>query len=1021
MSFGPYEVVDSTLDYGYDIAFCSICQTAADLSASQKQAAITGISFAHCGDIVFQVVQCHEPGCRGRFVFRSNSESPALDMRELIMMPVIDSPFIHCEEQAELLINQSKWSPKLNFKYIPAWDENHITKEEFIRHPSCQANQKSILRQFGSIEENHLEYFSENDIFEILGKEIKVKKFLLRKFFPNTSLFNTLLTCLAPKQQTSLELQPYPPTPEKQNKDKHEAFLGLLKHYYGQDIYECIQTKLEENILLSKTNFKDIKLEVDRIIYFKLHTTANDLNLVYEKMLKNDYMEVESLFKTYFEKIYHPICTARFLTKHRKELEQWTKKAKQNTALFVDAPMGLGKTYSIAQGLASNPNFSAVIFMPTKRLCLELRDELAKAISDNEKKYPQSDDIIPVWLFDAELMKFDDNGDMIDQFKEEYYLDRGIYLFDGINKAECIKYEKILYRYDFGYYRKKDICNECEKIKTCRFLKHKDNLPNYRIIITTHFMYDLFYHNSSFRQWVNPLKQKRGEEKPNEKRKKKPEKKVTLSLRDYFIIDEDFILSNCYKPVAMNEKKLSAFVLALTTFFNDPDFFEDKQVSKKYYINNDLIIGRAGKAIESSVIPPIDPNFKYPKFIRETWQKSIKEQRELIPDELVRAYSKQHPFYAGDYLDILEQAIKKGFVVQVYKPQDSKTEIKTILLPNPKQYSFRNKKFPAHVFFDGTKLENQYIKKKIKGLLIKSLEIKMKKLPWEMKVWQNINTDLPKSKTKDDRKKIEQVITKIIDTHGPYGRYFILTNKNLKEKIESFFQKKFPGVNHVIEYYGNLRGVNTAKRCNVGIILGSLILPDTAEISMSFDFIYENFISSPPLPVPTFGNIWSWRWVMGSKKYKDKFSEVEKFSKTYRFAEYRQALARTRYISHPVTFYIFSKDKIDSYEPFVNKSNIESFQYSSELFPLSKIRHKKNKYEDIKEVVYDWLKRNPYITITDIVNNYPMEGFIRQTVGKHLKEMMDNGILEYYIKVNKKSSIKYKKRYKIKIIDIVCI
>jgi hypothetical protein len=38
--------------------------------------------------------------------------------------------------------------------------------------------------------------------------------------------------------------------------------------------------------------------------------------------------------------------------------------------------MGLGKTYSIVEALASNPDLSAVIFMPTNKLCKEIIENL---------------------------------------------------------------------------------------------------------------------------------------------------------------------------------------------------------------------------------------------------------------------------------------------------------------------------------------------------------------------------------------------------------------------------------------------------------------------------------------------------------------------------------------------------------------------------------------------------------------------------------------------------------------------
>ena len=219
----------------------------------------------------------------------------------------------------------------------------------------------------------------------------------------------------------------------------------------------------------------------------------------------------------------------------------------------------------------------------------------------------------------------------------------------------------------------------------------------------------------------------------------------------------------------------------------------------------------------------------------------------------------------------------------------------------------------------------------------------------------------------------------------------------MKKDIEQYLSENYPGVFFVVEYFGGLRGLNTAKRCNVGIILGSLLLPDTAETAMAFDFIYKRFRSLPPYPMKIYENIWNWRGSLGTKKYKKEFSMIEEFSKRFCYSEYRQALARTRYLSHPVSFYIFSKEKIDSYEPFVR--NVEDFHYRDDIFP-PRPKHPKNEYDKIKKVVLGWLETNKSVSATDIYKNH--SGYRRQTVGKHLKGMKEEGILKNYKNYKKK-------------------
>jgi hypothetical protein len=985
MDFGRYVVVDLTNDFSCATTFCLECDTQTDFGASQKQALATGISFAHCGDIIFQVVQCHEPGCRGRFVFRSSLQSPALDMRELILMPHIYF-FDNYEEQKRICQDWNDWPSKLKFEFRKAWDEKYVSQQEFIeRFQETDSNNAKVIGLGAA--ENSLYQSSEKYFWQLFKIEYTEKRYFLKRFYPKTPFYNSLITCVALNPITDPDpLNTTTPFSDDDLVKKKDAYLYLLKIYNDQDIYAAVKTKLNKHeiVINSEEDLKKLHLEIDQRIFNQFTTSNNNLHFIHEDILKSDCKAIKAFFKSFFDDIYHSICTARFLQKKRKELSVWTNYDKKGTALFVDAPMGLGKTYSIVEGLASQPDLSAVIFMPTKRLCQELRDKLARAVSSYRNKPPEIEEKISSFT-DTYQFRFDEDDEFIEQYKEEYYLRRGIYLFDGINAIECPRYDEIINRYNSGYYRKADICKKC-KVPQCRFLKHKKVLNNYRIVITTHYMYDFFYQNSAIRKWhiLSPT-----------------EDIVEKRVRDYFIIDEDFILTNCYQPVSLSEGKLVNFVSTATKLFSDPDFNSDKKVDKECYQKTDLILGLAAKTMESSVIPPIDTDFEYPKHIKAIWNKSLKEQEEIIPEEILYTNNNfSYPTYVGDYLEILENAIRKGFVVQAFGTQPKN---KTILLPNPKHYLYKRKDIPTHVFFDGTKLESKYIREKLHGLNIETLEIKIDKPLWGMKVYQNINTDLPKNRISENINKIKTAIKRIVAEHGRHERYFILTNKPLKGLIEEFVSEDddLRGVYIVIEYFGNLRGLNTAKKCNVGIVLGSLILPDTVEVAMAFDLIYKKFRDLPPYPLKVFRNIWNWRGSVGTKKYKDDYVEVDGFSKIYRHSEYRQALARTRYLSHPVTFYIFSKEKIDSYEPFV--SSVEKYNYCDDLFP-PKPKRKDNKDTEIEQAVHEWLKANKSVSAMDIHLNFRIG---RHTVAKYLRQMFKDG------KIDKAKG--YQKRYRLSV------
>ena len=72
---------------------------------------------------------------------------------------------------------------------------------------------------------------------------------------------------------------------------------------------------------------------------------------------------------------------------------------------------------------------------------------------------------------------------------------------------------------------------------------------------------------------------------------------------------------------------------------------------------------------------------------------------------------------------------------------------------------------------------------------------------------------------------------------------------------------------------------------------------------------------------------------------------------------------------------------------------------------------KYNKYDDIKKIVFEWLRTNKSVSATDIYRNY--SGLRRQTIGNHLQKMKEDGLLKNYKKG--KNHKEYKKRYTINI------
>ena len=128
--------------------------------------------------------------------------------------------------------------------------------------------------------------------------------------------------------------------------------------------------------ITSATAINNFKQNLDDLLAYFRELAFIDLTTIEDLPIN----ERKSLFKEIFEKA----CTKTYLEESRKELSTWAKKIEKGKALFVDCPMGVGKTFSIAKVLGLNPNISAIIFMPTIKLCKRLVQALKKEILKND-------------------------------------------------------------------------------------------------------------------------------------------------------------------------------------------------------------------------------------------------------------------------------------------------------------------------------------------------------------------------------------------------------------------------------------------------------------------------------------------------------------------------------------------------------------------------------------------------------------------------------------------------------------
>jgi hypothetical protein len=489
-------------------------------------------------------------------------------------------------------------------------------------------------------------------------------------------------------------------------------------------------------------------------------------------------------------------------------------------------------------------------------------------------------------------------------------------------------------------------------------------------VVTTHHQYSKFARLPDVRKWY-----KEGYYKKDENRKfiineKGEKEKKEAPKRSFFILDEDFVSNSCYMPIELNEKNLTVCVSTLSEFIRAFDE-EEKIANANTLIDNiDKLLAQYYKCNKTSVIPPINTAFEIPKKIKQKWKQDFINKKNILPDFV--DWNGNIP----NYIEVIEHSIRFGFVVKKY------AKVAKAVLANPTQHELSG--LPPHVFFDGTLLHEKFLRHKLLNVEFEKLKIEIQSNR-QLRVWQNINDDLPFKNIKDDETNAKHFVEGIIQKYGKERKYFIACSKAVRYTyLEDFINSKYPSHHIVICHYGKLRGFNDAENCNVGIILGSFIPSDAVEIAMALEFIQENL--QPNKILATSNNVWKLKRSKSVRKYNPEFIVIEELSKAYRLAEMRQAIARTRYLHHDVDFYILSKDPVEEYEPFLQK--IETYQYRDYLFPPRKPRN--DKYEDVNDAAIDWLGKNETVNAMEIHINYNIG---RHTVSDYLKMLVDDGVL----------------------------
>lgn len=935
-------IMPEQFEHSKDIRVCSNprCGSSIDVKMAQELANKFGLAFAYCQESIYQILDCPNPECDGRFEFQSSSASPTLDMRGLILAPYSDVG-ANAIEQSLIIQLMDGWHKFLKFKYIKAWDDNNVSKNDFI---NCYKSKTLVAPHF---ENSSISLFQSREEIRISHRgEDDSKTISMLKLYPDTSKYRNLFLMLSPNKIRKIELDGAATYADGLSSfdmiERQDIWKSLIEEAAGKTFLEAVKGKLgQKGVPLPLDD--SISTIIDRKLYYQQSVSREQL---WEIVTKFGYeYKLDNFFRGLFKSILYPICTELSFENKRKELIEWVDKVEEGKALFVDAPMGIGKTHSIVEVLSSNKALSAVIFMPSIKLCEEIIEKLKGKIAarlnmDYWHILHQREEI-----FDENGSHvLDDEGFYQSKFKSDF-LEHEAYYLDGINKKECIHFDEIKNKYRQNWIRKRNVCADCEKKGNCRFLLHDDKAQKARIVVTTHQQYERFYKNTKLHNWL-----KDGNEKS----------------RDMFIVDEDIVLSKCYQPPYLDKAEIEGFLSVIKDFVG---FFEDSEAINEKLIN---LYGLIGTCRKTSFIRPIDPDFQFPDKIKAEWDEEIAKIYEEMPRNDNESYQ------VGNHLELIEDALRYGFVVQKYSRRHR------VYFNN--SLSFDLSKVPPHVFFDGTMLKEEFLKKKLTGVQLVPHRIDINPL-WNVRVFQNINSDITKKALSKERPKVKRFLSDLFLELGPNKRYLILSTKKTRTSyIKEHLFSQFPTYYYRIGHFGNLRGINDAKGCNVCIMIGSYLLSDAVEIAMALEFIQDKLPESKDTVNRNY--FWKFTGSQGCRKYNPGYEKIEEIAKAVRHSEHRQALARTRYLFHDTDFYIISKDLVSEYDKFL--PNVETTKFRDDLFPPRKMRSD-IKFEQVKEAAIEIINKDKFVKIIDIFRKTKIS---RTTIRHHLKKLVSEGVLE---------------------------
>ncbi len=417
-----------------------------------------GTILSVCKDEIFQGFLC--PKCKwsnGTFI---DINTPIINLNNFLLVPS-SYPFFDTFEQNKLKLFCKDANSFLNFDVLPSEIPPDVSQNERDTILESIHNDYKFWKNSSTPEKiTPLLFNTKQQTLKMLAKENKDNMIRLKRLYISNERVAIALSFLYMKEIFYHGMCEGFPILEISSGNTQKS-LKILQQYLEMAPEDYIQKHLCDKGY--KPDKNEIKRKISNILYRFRYINKKRIELL--KETKGSEYALKSELLNMSKSFCSSIITEIAYSYKRNELHNCFNNLEKGKATFIDAPMGFGKTHSITEYLAINKDVSAIIFMPTNRLCIEIIGKLKNKIA-TEKKISVYE-ISSNEIFDIESIM----NDVLTYNFKTLFLEKEVYFNDGINIDECIKYEKIENQYNKNWLFKKNVCCSCEKPESVNFFR----------------------------------------------------------------------------------------------------------------------------------------------------------------------------------------------------------------------------------------------------------------------------------------------------------------------------------------------------------------------------------------------------------------------------------------------------------------------------------------------------------------------------------------------------------------------